>query len=116
MASLTPLQQELSAASPWDFSGLKAVYVNCTLKRSPGASHTQGLADRSIAIMEANGVAVEVVRAINLDLATGVEPDMTEHGAARDDWPAVFERVMASDILVLLSRSGSARSHRCAPR
>ena len=32
------------------------------LKRSPEESHTQGLADRSIAILESNGVAVEVVR------------------------------------------------------
>ena len=36
----------------WDFSDLRAVYINCTLKRSPDVSHTQGLADRSIAIME----------------------------------------------------------------
>ena len=26
---------------------------------------------------------------------------MTEHGWERDDWPAIFERVIASDILVL---------------
>ena len=26
---------------------------------------------------------------------------MTEHGWDRDDWPAIFERVMAADILVL---------------
>ena len=36
------------------YSDLRAVYINCTLKRSPDVSHTQGLADRSIAIMEAN--------------------------------------------------------------
>ena len=28
---------------------------------------------------------------------------MTEHGADRDDWPMIFERVMAADILVLLT-------------
>ena len=28
---------------------------------------------------------------------------MTEHGWERDDWPAIFEKVMAADILVLLS-------------
>ena len=31
---------------------------------------------------------------------------MTEHGGSRDDWPAIFEKVMAADILVLLRRSG----------
>jgi multimeric flavodoxin WrbA len=42
----------------WDFSDLSAVYVNCTLKRSPERSHTQGLADRSIAIMREHGDAI----------------------------------------------------------
>ena len=26
----------------WRFDGLRALYVNCTLKRSPEPSHTQG--------------------------------------------------------------------------
>src|SRR4051794_29645711 len=34
-----------------DYSDLRALYVNCTLKRSPEQSHTQGLADRSIAVL-----------------------------------------------------------------
>jgi AraC-like DNA-binding protein len=45
----------------------------------------------------------EVVRAIDRDIATGVRPDTTEHGWERDDWPANFEQVMATDILVLCS-------------
>jgi multimeric flavodoxin WrbA len=103
MTALTPKQEELCATSRWDFSDLRAVYINCTLKRSPATSHTQGLADRSIAIMERNGVAVEQFRAVDHEIATGVYPDMTEHGWERDDWPAIFERVIAADILVLLT-------------
>ena len=103
MPGLTDKQEQLCAESRWDFSDLRAVYINCTLKRSPGQSHTQGLADRSIAIMERNGVSVEVVRAVDHTLAPGVQPDMTEHGFERDDWPQIFERVMAADILVLTS-------------
>ena len=95
--------EELCATSQWDFSDLRAVYINCTLKRSPEQSHTQGLADRSIAIMERNGVTVEQFRAIDEDIATGVWPDMTEHGWERDGWPAIFERVIAADILVLFT-------------
>jgi len=103
MTILTPMQEQLCADSRWDFSDLRAVYVNCTLKRSPEVSNTQGLADRSIAIMERNGVAVEQIRAIDHEIATGIYPDMTEHGWARDEWPALFERIIAADILVLLS-------------
>jgi multimeric flavodoxin WrbA len=103
MTTLTPKQEELCATSRRDFSDLRAVYINCTLKRSPDTSHTQGLADRSIAIMERNGVTVEQFRAIDHEIATGVYPDMTEHGWDRDDWPMIFERVIAADILVLLT-------------
>jgi hypothetical protein len=53
MPTFTEMQERLSAGSRWDFSDLSAVYINCTLKRSPESSHTQGLADRSVAIMGA---------------------------------------------------------------
>jgi len=96
-------QEELCSASRWDFSDLRALYVNCTLKRSPEVSNTQGLADRSIAIMRRLGVEVDVIRAIDHDIATGVYPDMTEHGWDRDEWPELFAKVMEADILVLLS-------------
>src|SRR5213079_3241363 len=103
MPKLTAEQERLSEESRWDFSDLSALYVNCTLKRSPEQSNTRGLADRSIAIMESNGVQVEVVRAVDHRIATGVWPDMTEHGWEHDEWPAIFDKVMAADILVLLS-------------
>src|SRR5436305_237224 len=86
-----------------NFPYLKSFYVNCTLKRSPEVSNTQGLADRSIEIMRAHGVQVDTIRAVDHDIASGVWPDMTEHGWERDEWPAIHEKVMAADILVLLS-------------
>jgi multimeric flavodoxin WrbA len=103
MPTFTEMQERLSAGSRWDFSDLSAVYINCTLKRSPESSHTQGLADRSIAIMARNGVAVEVVRAVDHEIAPGVWPDMTEHGWERDEWPAISDKVIGADILVLTS-------------
>jgi multimeric flavodoxin WrbA len=84
-----------------DYSDLKALYVNCTLKRSPETSNTQGLMDKSMAVMRAQGVEVDCIRAIDHDIAIGVWPDMTEHGWERDEWPAIYERVLAADILVL---------------
>jgi len=99
--TLNPMQEQLSRQSQWVFTDLRALFINCTLKRSPEPSHTQGLADLSIEIMRRQGVDVDVVRAVDLDIATGVWPDMTEHGWERDDWPAVSEQVMAADVLVL---------------
>jgi len=84
-----------------DFTGLRALFINCTLKRSPERSHTEGLIDVSAAIMMKHGVGVEVVRAVDCDIATGVYTDMTEHGWASDAWPDIHRDVMDSDILVL---------------
>ena len=99
--TLTAFQRELCESSPYDFTGLRALYVNCTLKRSPEVSNTQGLIDVSVAIMAANGVSVDQFRAVDHDLASGVYLDMREHGAATDAWPDLYERVQAADVLVL---------------
>ena len=85
----------------WDFTGLKALFINTTLKRSPELSHTQGLVDVSAAIMEKHGVSVDQFRAVDHDIASGVYPDMTEHGWATDEWPQLWPRVEAANILVL---------------
>jgi multimeric flavodoxin WrbA len=101
VTQLSDQQEALSAPRQWDFSDLRALFINCTLKRSPELSHTQGLADISIEIMRRQGVAVDVIRAIDREIATGVWPDMTEHGWQRDEWPEIASQVMAADILVL---------------
>lgn len=85
----------------YDFSGLKALFLNCTLKKSPEKSHTDGLIELSKKLMEKNGVDVEVVRPIDWDLAHGVYPDMTEQGWSKDEWPTLFKKVQAADILVI---------------
>ncbi len=88
-------------ASAWRFDGLRAMFINCTLKPSPEMSHTQGLVDASADLMRRHGVEVDILRAADHDIATGVWPDMTEHGVATDEWPEIFPRVLAADILVV---------------
>ncbi len=51
--------------------------------------------------MRQHGVDVEAIRAVDYDIATGVWPDMTEHGWAHDAWPELFDKVMSAHILVL---------------
>jgi multimeric flavodoxin WrbA len=85
-----------------DYSDLKALYVNCTLKKSPELSHTQGLIDRSVSLMRAQGLKVDTIRFIDLDVATGIYPDMREHGWPTDAWlDEVWPLVDAADILVV---------------
>ena len=45
--------------------------------------------------MDRHGVQTSVLRAVDHDIATGVWPDLTEHGWAGDEWPA---RVRAAHI------------------
>lgn len=98
---LSERQQVLCDAADTDYSDLSALYLNCTLKPSPEQSHTRGLIDVSAAIMEENDVEVEIIRPVDHDLAPGVYDDMTEHGAAADDWPEIYQTVLDADILVL---------------
>ena len=98
---LNEKQERLCEESSTDYSDLRAIFINCTLKRSPAMSHTQGLIDISIEIMRRNQVEVDCIRAIDHEIAVGVRPDMTEEGWDRDEWPELFERVMAANILVI---------------
>ena len=40
---LNEKQEEMCASSKWDFSDLRALFINTTLKKSPEVSHTEGL-------------------------------------------------------------------------
>ncbi len=99
--TLTEHQAQYDSQSTWDFTGLTAMFMNTTLKKSPETSNTRGLMDISAEIMRKQGVEVEFIRAVDHEIAKGVWPDMTEHGWERDDWPDIFEKVMEADILVL---------------
>jgi multimeric flavodoxin WrbA len=87
--------------APFDGTGLRALFVNCTLTPSPGESHTQRLMDRSMSLMRRQGVAVNLVRAVDHDIAPGVQPDMSDRGFSDDAWPELMQRVLDADILVL---------------
>lgn len=80
---------------------LSALFINGTLKPSPQTSHTQGLIDRSVEIMQTQGVSTEVIRAVDHPIAPGMSPDMREEGWEDDAWPEIFKKVLAADILVL---------------
>lgn len=90
----------MSEAIP-DFTGLKAIIFNCTLKKSPEKSNTEGLITVSRKLMEKRGVQVEVIRPIDHDIATGVYPDMTKHGWNADEWPALYKKVLAANIVIV---------------
>ena len=76
---------------------LRALALNCTLSPSPAASSTDQLLGEVLAELSRHGVEHESVRVVDHDVRPGVELDMGEG----DAWPAIREKVMAADILVV---------------
>lgn len=86
---------------PASYRDIQALFINCTLTKSPGKSHTELLVNISRGIMEKQGVKVDYIRAIDHDIATGVYPDMTKQGWKSDEWPKLYKKVCQADILVI---------------
>lgn len=101
MTRLKEMTQKHSDANKTDYSDLDALFLNCTLKKNPEMSHTEGLINISKAIMETNGVSTVLIRPVDYDLAFGVYGDMTAYGWEKDDWPTIYEKVKKADIIVI---------------
>lgn len=84
-----------------NFSGLKAIFFNGTLKKSFEVSNTEGLLNASAELMRSRGVNVDIIRTIDHPIASGVQPDMREHGWDEDAWPELFKKVQEADIVVV---------------
>ncbi|MHA1559378.1 MAG: flavodoxin family protein [Alphaproteobacteria bacterium] len=89
------------SSNAWDFSDLKAVTLNCTLKRSPEKSHTAGLMQVSENILRGQGVEISHIRVVDHPVAQGIYPDMRNHGWAEDAWPELWKKVLAADIVLV---------------
>lgn len=76
---------------------LTALVLNCTLNPSPTESSTERLGQQVLDELARYDVTGTQVRVVDHDVRPGVELDMGEG----DEWPAIREKVMAADILVL---------------
>lgn len=99
--ALNEEQQKLCMDGTVDYSDIKAVIINASLKKRASESHTQLLLDVVAKIMEKNGVAVDRVHMLDYQVPPGVYPDMTDHGWDQDDWPVLWKKVKAAHILVV---------------
>ena len=98
---LTDRQNRICEKNDIDFSDLKAVFFNATLKPDGEPSHTDTLLDVVGDIFAHQNVATKRHRLSAYTLAPGVYPDMTEHGWERDDWPQLAKDVFEADIVLL---------------
>jgi hypothetical protein len=58
----------------WDFTGLRAMFLNGTLKGSAEVPSTEGLIEVSASLMRRHGVEVEVLQAIAHDTDNAADP------------------------------------------
>ena len=83
-----------------DFTGLKALLLNCSIKKDKTQSHTQRLLNRVAGIMKAEGVKVTQEYILDYDIAFGMIKDGKETDQ-KDDWPKIQKKIMAADILII---------------
>jgi multimeric flavodoxin WrbA len=76
---------------------LKVLALNCTLKPSSTPSSTEKLLGELLAAFRDYDAEGEIVRVVDFNIKPGVSADE----GAGDDWPALRQRVLACDILVV---------------
>ncbi|MBD1379559.1 flavodoxin family protein [Metabacillus arenae] len=76
---------------------MKALYLNCSLKKSSEISNTSALMEKSMNHLKENGVAAEEIRIADFQVTPGMKPDM----GGGDEWPSIFEKVKIADIVVI---------------
>lgn len=77
--------------------GLKALFLNCTLKRSPEVSNTRALIDKAVKLFEDLGVESEVIRLADYNIPSGI----SSYEGEGDQWPEILEKIKACDILII---------------
>ncbi|MDX3453880.1 NAD(P)H-dependent oxidoreductase [Streptomyces sp. ME02-8801-2C] len=91
---------------------MRALVVNCTLKKSPESSNTEALAAVVAERLSALDVEVDFVRAVDLHLAPGVVTDAGDG----DQWPQVHAKLLESEILIVASPTWLGRPSSVAQR
>ena len=74
---------------------MKAIILLGTLKEK-GTSNTQVLTEFAVSYLEKQDIECEVIRLAEHNIVNGTYTDM----GAGDDWPGIYEKVVAADILL----------------
>lgn len=91
---------------------MKALVLNCTLKKSPEISNTEALAKVVMDELKNQSVDCELIRVVDLNIPPGVVTKIDES----DDWPDVHEKLLSSNILIIASPTWLGRPSSIAQR
>lgn len=76
---------------------LKALILNCTLKKSPRKSNTEALIDKAVEEYNKLGVKTEVIRVIDYNISFGINSDEGDG----DEWPQINAKIKDANILII---------------
>lgn len=91
---------------------MKALILNCSLKASPRPSNTAMLAAVVAEALRERDVEVTEIRLADKSIPPGVETEMGEG----DEWPAIHDRILESEILIFATPTWLARPSSLAQR
>ncbi|AZB40978.1 flavodoxin family protein [Bacillus sp. FJAT-42376] len=76
---------------------VKALVLNCSLKKGEEESNTEALIKKVTGIMQREGVYTEIVRVADYNVSFGISDDM----GGGDEWPEIFEKIKEADIVII---------------
>ncbi|MGD6816450.1 flavodoxin family protein [Metabacillus sp. 113a] len=76
---------------------VKALVLNCSLKKGDEESNTEALIKKVTGIMQREGVFAEVVRVADYQVSFGISDDMGDG----DEWPQIFDKVKEADVVII---------------
>ncbi len=75
----------------------KAVFLNCSLKKSSEQSNTEALFKKVKHHFDQEGIVTESIRIADYQIAKGISEDE----GAGDEWPILFEKIKHADIVIM---------------
>ena len=76
---------------------MKALFINCTLKRVPDFSNTGALAEKATGQLKELGFETEIIRLNDFNVLTGNGSNEGEG----DEWPIILEKIKQSNIFII---------------
>ncbi len=76
---------------------MKAIFLNCSLKKSPKTSNTGALILEAVKLFSSLNISSEVIRIADHAVKFGVTSDEGEG----DAWPGILHKIKAADIVII---------------
>ncbi len=91
---------------------MRCLVLNCTLNPSPATSNTEALARVVMEALDKRDIETELVRVVDHDVKPGVSSDEGDG----DEWPAIHDKILGAEILIVATPTWLGRPSSVAQR